>query len=142
MFPIFTLLRVVFSLVSVILVIVTLFLGINAGKKLQNRAQCTGTIVGFQENTSPMFRNDYDAARLSPIVSFTVKGETYQFIARYADTSMKVGKQVPVVYNVEDPSIASIKTGLWLAPVITGSIALIFGILAIAFTVAKNFGLI
>lgn len=142
MFPIFTLLRIVFTLAAVILLIVTVCLASGAKKKLANRAECLGTITGFQENTSAMFRNEYDGPRLSPIVSFSVGGKTYEFIGRYLDTSMKVGKQVTVLYDKDNPANASIKTGVWIAPVITGALALLFGIFAIVLNVVKNFGLI
>lgn len=142
MFPIFTLLRIVFPVVAVIMVIITVILAINGSKKLQNRAECTGTIVGFYKDTTAMMRNDYETYRISPIVSYTVNGKTYEIKGNYYDTTMKEGKQVTLLYELDDPAKATIKTGVWLGPVITGGIALLFIILSIAFTVVKNMGLI
>lgn len=139
---IFALLRLIFPVVTVIMLIITVILSVNAGKKLQHRAECTGTIIGFYKDTTAMMRNDYETYRISPIVSYTVNGKTYEFKGNYYDTSMKEGKQVTLLYDLEDPSKATIKTGVWLAPVITGAVALMFAILSIAFTVAHRMGLI
>lgn len=142
MFPIFTLLRIVFPIVTVIMLVITVILGINGAKKLQHRAECTGTIVGFYKDTTAMMRNDYETYRISPIISYTVNGKTYEIKGNYYDTTMKEGKQVTLLYELDDPAKATIKTGVWLGPVITGAIALLFAILSIAFTVVKNMGLI
>ena len=127
----------VFSLVAVILVVVTVVLSVKGSAKLKNNLECTGTIVRFYENTSQMFRGDYEHKGISPVISYTVNGQTYEFIGHYYDTTMKVGKQVKVLYDRNDCTKATIKTGVYLAPIITGSLTVLFGILAVAFYVAK-----
>ena len=131
-----------FALVAAVLLIVTIILVSNGSKRIKNTNECTGVITGFYTDTSNMFLDDYERRRISPIISYTVEGKSYEFVGNYYDTTMKEGQNVKVLYDKEDCTKASIKTGVYLAPIITGALTVLFGILASAFIIVKNLGLI
>lgn len=106
--------------VPIILFVVTLILIVNGNNKMNKYNECTGTIVRFYENTSELRVGSYETEAVSPVVSYSVNGRTYEFTGNYYSTSMKVGQEVKVLYNKEDNSKATIKTGIYFAPIITG----------------------
>jgi len=55
---------------------------------------------------------------------------------------MKVGQEVKVLYNKEDNSKATIKTGIYFAPIITGGLTLLFILPIIIYLVLKSKGII
>ncbi|HHT15191.1 MAG TPA: hypothetical protein GXZ86_04875 [Clostridiales bacterium] len=98
-----------------ILLIVTLILVRHAFKKLDNCLPTEGTIVRFQKTSSMM-----------PVVSYNVDGVDYVFVGNYSSSRMRIGQSIKILYSIDDHSKATIKAGLYLAPIITGGIALLF----------------
>lgn len=127
--------------VPMILFVVTVTLIVNGAHKLENYTECAGIIVRFYEATSPA-STDFGKKAISPVVSYTVNGRKYEFIGHYCSTSMKVGQKINILYNHEDPSKATIKKGLYVAPMITGALTLLFTLALVIFVVLKNKGLI
>ncbi len=131
-----------FPIIPIILLVVTICLGVNAHNKLSNFSECPGTIVDFYENTSEL-RVGTDATKaISPIVVYNVNGREYKFTGNYCSTSMKVGDTVKVMYDSNNYENATLKTGLYVAPIITGGLALFFGIACIILFVLKSKGII
>ena len=128
--------------VPIILFVVTLILIVNGNNKMNKYNECTGTIVRFYENTSELRVGSYETKAVSPVVSYSVNGRTYEFTGNYYSTSMKVGQEVKVLYNKEDNSKATIKTGIYFAPIITGGLTLLFILLIIIYLVLKSKGII
>lgn len=96
-----------------ILLIVTLILVQKAFKKVDNSIQIEGTIIRFD-------------GRVRPIVSYNIDGADYVFVGNYRTSLMRIGQKIQILYDLEDHSKATIKAGLYLAPIITGGIALLF----------------
>lgn len=128
--------------VPIILFVVTLILIVNGNNKMNKYNECTGTIVRFYENTSELRVGSYETKAVSPVVSYSVNGRTYEFTGNYYSTSMKVGQEVKVLYNKEDNSKATIKTGIYFAPIITGGLTLLFILPIIIYLVLKSEGII
>lgn len=128
--------------VPIILFVVTLVLIVNGNHKMHKYNECTGTIVRFYENTSELRVGSYETKAVSPVVSYSVNGRTYEFTGNYYSTSMKVGQEVKVLYNKEDNSKATIKTGIYFAPIITGGLTLLFILPIIIYLVLKSKGII
>jgi len=128
--------------VAMILLIVTVLLIVNAVKKKNNYSVCRGVITGFHENRSEAVLGDYEDSSVAPIVQYTVNGKTYEIIGRYYSTSMKIGKQVDVLYNPSNASIATLKTGVNIAPIITGALCAVFFIISVLLFLLRATGVI
>lgn len=126
-----------YFIVPLILLVITVLLIISGTNKLKQYGECTGTIVGIFENTSGPFV-DAGEKRVSPIVSYSVNGQNYEFIGNYYSTNMVVGQEVKVLYNKDNHAKASIKTGIFFAPIITGALTIVFIIPIIIFVVLKS----
>lgn len=131
-----------FFIVPLILLIVTVILIVNSSNKLKHYEQCTGVITGFYENKSAVRVDVGETKAVSPIVSYQVDGRQYQFTANYYSTNMKVGQEVKVLYNMDDHSKASIQTGLYVGPLITGCLTLFFIIPVVVFAVLRSKGIL
>ena len=137
-----SLLLKLYILVPLILFIVTIFLIINLNNKVTKYDVCQGTIVRFYENTSELRVGSYETKAISPVVSYTVNGKSYEFIGNYYSTSMKVGQQVDVMVSKADASKATIKAGLYIAPAITGGLTISFILPIIIYIMLKSKGII
>ncbi len=123
-----------------LLLVVTVILIVNNSHKLKNQNECTGIIEKFCKSTSPLCETGEKI--FSPVVSYTVNGRKYEFIGNYCSTRMKVGEKIRILYNPEDPSKATIKGGLYAAPMITGALTLFFTLALVMCVVLKINGLI
>lgn len=131
-----------YPIIPIVLLIVTVCLIVNSKNKLERYHECVGTIVGFYENTAETRLNSYESKAISPVVSYSVDGVSYEFIGKYYSTTMQEGNKVSVMYNKNDPSKAAIKTGLFLAPLITGALTLLFVLPIVIYIVLKSKGLV
>lgn len=131
-----------YILVPAILLVITIGLIVNLNIKIAKYKVCQGTIIGFYENTSELRVGSYEKKAVSPIVSYTVNGHTYEFVGNYYSTSMNIGQQVNVMYSKADASKATIKSGLYFAPAITGGLTILFILPIIIYIVLKSKGLI
>lgn len=126
-----------YFIVPLILLITTVLLIINGINKTKQYEQCAGTIVGLYENISGPFVNAGEK-RVSPIVSYSVNGQSYEFVGNYYSTNMVVGQEVEVLYKKDDYTKAFIKTGIFFAPIVTGGLTILFIIPIIIFAVLKS----
>lgn len=136
------LLMKLYFIVPLVLLVVTVILINNANSKMKNYNECRGTIVRFYENTSQLRVSSYENKAISPVISYTVNGKTYEFIGNYYSTSMKVGQQVNVLYSKSDCSKATIKTGVFFAPIITGGLTVLFILPIVIYVILKSKGII
>ena len=137
--------NVIFSMifvVSIILLVVTVILIIRGTKKISTHNECNGTIVKLYENSVAGVVRDYETVAVSPIVNYEVDGKTYEFIGNYYSTSMQVGQTVRVLYDPKNPSIASIKNGIFFAPIVTGTLTVVFLTISVVYFIVKINGII
>ena len=128
--------------VAIVLVAVTVVLAINGTKKHATYRECTGTIIGFYKNSSEGAVGSYEGVSISPVVEYNVDGNKYEFIGKFYSTNMKIGQSITVMYNPNNPSVASIKNGVIFAPIITGILAIILLIPVIVYYIIKSRGLV
>ena len=133
---------ILFVTVPLILWGVTVLLIINGVNKKKKWNECIGIIADFYENTSVMRLNSYETTAISPVVSYEVDGQKYDFIGNFYSTNMKVGQKLNVLYDKNNFSKATIKKGLYIAPMITGGLAILFTIPIIVFIILKSKNLI
>lgn len=131
-----------YPIVPVILLTVTVFLLRNCKNKAAHYNECPGIITGFHENTAETRLGSYETKAISPVVSYTVAGRSYEFIGKYCSTAMKVGDEVPVMYHKDDASKAAIKTGVYFGPIVTGALALLSLLPIVICSILKSKGLI
>lgn len=123
-----------------VLFIVTLFLVDKKKNTLKDYGSCTGLIIGFDKNTTETRLGDYESEAISPIIFYTVDGQKRQLVGNYYSTNMKRGQIVELLYDKNDPSKVVIKKGLWLGPVITGSLAAFFCLSLIVCSILNYLG--
>lgn len=114
-----------------VLTFISVLLYINAVKKKIHYLRCYGKIIGFHENTAEVRLNSYENMAISPVIEYKVSGDTYSFIGSFCSTSMKIGDEVNVLYNVNDYSKAIMEKGIFFGPIITSSLSLFFLIIVI-----------
>lgn len=131
-----------YIVVPAILFAVTVVLILNYYNKINRYNECTGIIVRFYENTSELMLGAYETKAVSPVVSYSINGRTYEFTGNYYSTSMKVGQEIKILYSREDNSKATIKTGVYFAPIITGGLTFLFILPIIIYGVLRSKGII
>lgn len=134
------LIRILLVAVPLIFLTVTVGLSVNSCKKLKHYSECTGIIERFHEQKTPM--SDTGKVSISPVVSYQVNGKSYELMGNYCSTRMKIGQEISILYCNEEPSKATIKKGLYVAPMITGGLTLFFGMALVGFLVLESKGII
>ncbi len=132
----------VYPIIPIILLIVTLVTLYNAQNKLNNYVKCSGTIAGLHEDRCEARISDDATKMISPIIRYSVDGTEYEFVGTYYVNTMKVNDSIDILYNKSNPSEATMKNGLYVAPIITGGLALVFSIGYIVLIVLKSKGII
>lgn len=132
---------IVGAMVSLVLSVVTIALIVKCRKKLNSCNLCKGTIVHFVENTSEARVSSYENKAVSPLVIYMVGGVAHSFVGNYYSTKMKINQKVDILYDKDDASKATLKTGLYLAPAITGALAFFFCSLTVACILVRSTGL-
>lgn len=125
-----------YSVMPLILFIVTVILIVNGVNKTKRYDECMGVIVAFRESTA--YRVDSCGKKaISPIVEYQVNGQKYEFVGNFYSTNMTVGKKVNVMYDRNNIAKATIKTGIYVAPIITGGLTILFVLPIIIFVILK-----
>lgn len=124
----------IFLVVSIIFVVVAAIVFVVDLNAQNNSEECVGTIVGFDIDVSGA---DGDISKF-PIVSYSVNGQDYKFVSNYYSSSMEAGDDVEVLYDRDNWSDATIKSGLFFIPIVFGIIAIVFGIVAIVMIVVRR----
>ena len=88
-----------FPIVPLVLLIVTLALTVSARNKLKNCGECTGTILRMEKFTSASGSTLDGESTIAPVVEYEVDGQRYEFVGRYASSSMKAGDRVQVTVS-------------------------------------------
>lgn len=107
-----------YIVIPIVLLVVTIFIYINSFRKFKNYKKADGTIIDFYENTNEVRLNSYEHKAISPVISYKVNETEYEFIGNFCSTSMKKGDVVTILYDPHNPKKASIKNGLYFAPII------------------------
>ncbi len=124
--------------VSLILGGVTVGLLINMSNKKKNYSECQGTIIRFYEEERPGSALKY----ISPVVEYEIYGIKYEIIGNYYSTSMKIGDKVTLLYSNDDFEKAVIKTGVFVGPIITGSLTVVAILALVLMLCLKGKGII
>ena len=114
---------IVFSGISLVCLILTIILFINSNNTINNSEECIGTIVDFDRTSSGNSKRT--------IVSYEVNGQKYEFVSNFYSSGMNAGGRVEVLYNKNDYSDATIKSGVYIGPMITSIFTGAFSIPAI-----------
>lgn len=131
----------IYPIVPLILLIVTVIFSVGAVKKNNNYTKGIGTIISFHEERSEAKITE-DANRvISPVISYEVNGTKYEFIGTYYTNSMKIGDNIEIMYDANNPGNATLKAGLLVVPIITGGLTLLFGLGYIILIVLKSKGI-
>ena len=128
--------------VSIILFVITAILVLNGTNKNAYYHECSGTIIRFFENSSEGMVDSYENVAISLVVEYEVNEKRYKLIRNYYYTTMRIGQKFRGLYSENDPSKASIKNGIFFAPIITGTLATVFLIPAIIYFLIKVKGAI
>ena len=131
-----------FFLVPVILLVVTIALIRNSVKKLKNYRECTGMIMRFSKIKSPARINLDHRYRIAPVIEYKVHGKTYEFFGNYYSSWMKVGQKIQIMYHEEEPFKATVKNGLYVAPLVTGILTLGFTSAFVVLMILKSKGIL
>lgn len=110
-------------IVPIILYLITAWLIVNSRRKLKSSQVHIGTIMRLEPRSTSVGADIGHRTVYCPIISYTVDGQTYEFVADYFSSSMKVGKDVRIRYSTEDPSKATVEARLYVVPVVVGSFA-------------------
>ncbi len=130
-----------FRVVSIILLIITLFLVVHDVIKYHDANECQGTIVDFYGKSVENISDNDDGESISPVVLYEVNGKKYKLIAHYYSSNMEIGQQVDVLYDEDNHAKATLKAGLYFTPLLTGGMSLFFGLLAALYSFMKRKGI-
>jgi len=131
----------IYPIIPLILLIVTILFTVSGVKKNNSYVKTTGTIVSFHEERSEARISDDANRMISPVITYKVNGNEYKFVGTYYTSSMKIGDSIEIMYNANNPGDASLKAGLFVVPIITGGLTLLFGIGYVILMVLKSKGI-
>lgn len=114
-----------FFIIPIVFLIITIILIIKLIKRNKEYVDGVGTITDFHKNTNEMRLNDCENEAISPIITYEVNGTKFDFIGNYYSTTMKVGDEIKIMYNPNNPKEATTKKGLSLAVVILGAFTIV-----------------
>lgn len=122
--------------VSLILFTVMIVSFVGDTRKRNHYSECTGQIERIWKRRNP--GDDPGKTLVSPIVTYTVNGETFEFVGTSYSPKMKIGQEVVVLYEKENPSKAVLKKGLYFTSVVTGMVGLSFTVAFIILVVIQS----
>lgn len=128
------------AIMSGILFIVMAVSFVSDTKKRNHYRECTGTIERIWKRDS--FGESSNRQVISPIISYTVCGKKYKLIGTRYSADMKIGQEVAVLFDEDDPSKAIMKKGLYFMSAISGLVGLGFTVGFIIIAALKYAGLI
>ncbi len=132
-----------FFIFPLIFFVVTIFLLRNSMKKLRSYQECTGTIIRFCKNTTPRSAGlQHHHYGLSPVIAYKAQGKTYELVGNYYSSWMKVGQEIRIMYHGEDPAQATVKKGLYTAPLVLACLTVGFTGVWVLLIVLRQYGLL
>ena len=119
----FMVFKKLYVIIPIILTIVTLITFYNLYQKKKYWAECRGTITGFKY--VKRMKNTGDSAEISPVINYEINGNCYELVGNYYSTSMREGMDVKLLYKKDDHNKATVKTGVYIAPIILSIITVV-----------------
>ncbi len=118
------LLLLAFGLACVILFTIMTISIVKDTKKRKTYRECTGRIekIKVRKQKGSASAKSY----LTPLISYAVNGQTYQYAGTYATGKMEVGQEIQLLYDPEHPEKACSKKGLYYVAFVTGLVGVIF----------------
>ncbi len=123
-------LPLLFGLIALILYGATALLLLHAKRLRSHCIPCMGTILRLEEELPIRVPSKSHHRRLVPILTYMVDGRVYETRANYYATGMRVGMQLKLLCDREDPSKAVTSGGGRVACAITGGLAVFFTLMA------------
>lgn len=130
----FRVIGAIFALVGAILVAACIATSLHSGKPA-GWVEVPGVVVGNEARSGDEGTNYY------PIVQYEVDGQSYQVTSSVGQSPAKhIGSAVPVVYDPAFPASAETYdfASRFLAPLITGGMAVVFGGIGVGLLVASS----
>jgi len=122
-------------IIDIILFIVSGVLFYKDFSKIKNYEKTTGEIIDIKKRDS-LDPENVDRVIISPIIKYFLNNKEYKFEGKYCSPNSKIGDKIEILYDKDNPKKVCVKKGLFIAPIITGGIAIIFLIgLAIYFSI-------
>jgi len=123
--------------IDVILFLISIMLFSKSMKKIKNYKKTIGEIIDIKKRDS-LDPENVDRVIISPIIKYFLNNKEYKFEGKYCSPNSKIGDKIEILYDKDNPKKVCVKKGLYIAPIITGGIAIIFLIgLAIYFLIIK-----
>lgn len=124
----------IFIIVNIILFVVSITLFIKGLYKNKNYNTLTGEIISLKKRQD---MSDVEIDIISPVIKYLVNDKEYIFEGKYCSPKSKVGDKIEIFYDKNNPEIVSVKKGLFIAPIITGGIAIVFLVGLIIYFIIK-----
>jgi len=113
------------TIIDIILFIISISLFIKDNTKSKKYITTIGEIIDIKKRTGYTVDNDIYTV-LSPTIKYNVNNHDYYFNGFYANKNMQVGEKLEILYDKNNPENACVKKGMFIAPIITGGIAILF----------------
>lgn len=126
----------VYIIVDVIMFIISITLFLKGYYKIKKCNILTGEIINVKKRQDRM---DVEVDIISPIIKYSINGKEYVFEGNYCSPKSKIGDKIEILYDKNNPEKVSVKKGLFIAPIIIGSIALFFLLTLAVYFLVNNF---
>jgi len=93
--------------------------------KIKKYEKTTGEIIDIKKRDS-LDPENVDRVIISPIIKYFFNNKEYEFEGKYCSPNSKIGDKIEILYDKDNPKKVCVKKGLFIAPIITGGIAIIF----------------
>lgn len=130
----------VLAIVSGISFTVMIVSFVNSTKKRKHYSRCMGRIQRIWKRRSP--GGPANQQLISPIVSYTVCGKTYEIVGTSYSKKIEIGQEVVVLFDENAPSKAIMKKGMYFMSVLSGIVGLAFAVGFLILTALNHVGLL
>jgi len=131
---IFTIVGKIFIVVSIILIGIGVYFLVDYINFSNSGKTVDATITAIHVSSAPTYDRDVSYVQgISILIEYTINGNQYERLLSYYDTSMYVGKTIPINYNPNNHN--DIRYSQPIAQYILISIGAVLGIMGMAFVI-------
>lgn len=125
-------LKIVFLVTDILLFVISGYLFFKGIYKLKKYGTTIGEIIDIKIIHSSL--DDVGVDTIFPTIKYNINEIEYKTNGKYCSPNSKIGDKIELLYKKDNPKIVSAKKGLFIAPSIVGSIAIVlFIVLMILF---------
>jgi len=128
----------IMPVVLIVLLVVVFFITKNALTKKQHYVQSTGKIVELHEEKSEAKIGSDAYNMISPVIEYSYNGGNHRVIGNYFSKSMKIGDEIEILVDKNNPENAIVKKGIYIAPIITSVVFVAFLVFYIVLVILKK----